>query len=301
MKPDNIKRRKGQRRPANYYRDWERKKKLKAKHFKANLKKVKKWVNKNMKGVLGSPCLCAALMLWVMMKRYGFSLRGMVGELYFRPGACKIVGLDWYPSKSWLHKWLGRLPLDVLDKLILLTAGKDAFGTLSVDSSHHRFNRYVLTENAKHGKVWAHDTVKHHALISPNGKVVASVVTKGTTGDSPILEQLCAKISKGSGYFLGDAAYCSENNCMIAKSVGRDPCFPPKSNYLGKGMGPWADMIRWRKEHPGTFYKVYGQRNTVESCFGAIKGRFVYCVRSVTLEMQKRELAVVSICRNIYA
>ena len=75
----------------------------------------------------------------------------------------------------------------------------------------------------------------------------------------------------------------------------------PKSNHLGRGMSPWASMIRWHREHPGRFYKVYGQRNTVESCFGAIKGRLVYRVRPVTLKMQRLELAVVAICRNIYA
>ena len=239
-------------------------------------------------------------MLW-MMKRYNFSLREMAGELRFRPGALKIVGPDWYPAKSWPHKWPGRLPPGMLDELILLTVGEDAFGTLSVDSSRHRFNRYVLADDTKRGKKWVHDTIKHHALISPGGKVVSLAVTGGAAGDSPMLAKLCAKTPRGRGYLLGDGAYCSEDNCDLAVSLGRAPCFEPKSNYLGKGMNPWAEMVRWRREHPGRFYKVYGQRNTIESCFGAIKGRFAYCVRSVTFEMQRRELAIVSICRNIYA
>ena len=39
----------------------------------------------------------------------------------------------------------------------------------------------------------------------------------------------------------------------------------------------------------------------VEAALSAIKGRFAYCVRSVTIPVQERELAVVSTCRNIGA
>ena len=74
---------------------------------------------------------------------------------------------------------------------------------------------------------------------------------------------------------------------------------PAKENYLGNGNSPWAKMIRWQREHPGSFYRTYRKRNTVESCFSAIKNRFNFRVRSVTLEMQKRELAIMSICRNL--
>ena len=60
-------------------------------------------------------------------------------------------------------------------------------------------------------------------------------------------------------------------------------------------------MVRLWREHPGRFYKVYLTRSSIEACFSAIKGRFTYCVRSVTPEMQKRELAIMTICRNINA
>ena len=60
-------------------------------------------------------------------------------------------------------------------------------------------------------------------------------------------------------------------------------------------------MVKMWKEHSGRFYKAYKARTTVEAAFSAIKGRFAYCVRSVTIPMQERELAIVSICRNIGA
>ena len=63
--------------------------------------------------------------------------------------------------------------------------------------------------------------------------------------------------------------------------------------YLGNGNSPWAKMIRWQREHPGIFCRTYRKRNTIERCFSAIKDRFNFRVRSVTLEMQKRELAII--------
>ena len=216
------------------------------------------------------------------------------------------------------------------DDLILFTAGDDAYGSFSVDSSHHRFNRYRLvdhpgderranqrgrtrmteagkkatrgkTAGAPSGKRWVNDTCKHHVLTSPNGKVLASVVTGGDASDAVVFTKLCSGIPKGSGNATEDRAYCSEENCTLAVQVGREPDFEPKKSYRGNEMRAWAKMVRLWKAHPGRFYKVYRTRSGIKACFSAIKGRFAYCVRSVTLEMQKRELAIVPICRNTHA
>ena len=200
--------------------------------------------------------------------------------------------------------------LTIYDRLICPKPPKHvpAYGTFSVDSSHHRFNRYTLVEYTKKSKGqedtiteerWVADTCKHHALISPDGMVLASIVTDRDTADSTVFAKLCAKLPKGSGIALGDSAYCSSDNCDVAVATGRDPFFEPKKNYTGKGTNTWAKMVRFWKEHPGRFYKVYKARTTVEAAFSAIKCH--YCVRSVTPHMQERELAIVSICRNIGA
>ena len=143
------------------------------------------------------------------------------------------------------------------------------------------------TAGAPSGKMWVNDTCKHHALTSPNGKVLASVMTDGDASDAVVFAELCYKIPKGSGNALGDRVYCSEDNCTLAVQAGREPYFEPKKSYRGNGMSAWAKMVRLWKEHPGRFYKVYLTRSSIKSCFSAIKGRFAYCVRSVTLEMQK--------------
>ena len=48
--------------------------------------------------------------------------------------------MDHVPSKSWLHKWMKRIPVDLLDSLLGFTAGGDARRTLSVDSTRYTFN-----------------------------------------------------------------------------------------------------------------------------------------------------------------
>ena len=149
-----------------------------------------------------------------------------------------------------------KLPTELLDDLILFTAGKAAYGTFSVDSSHHRFNRYTLVEYTKKSKGqedtnteerWVADTCEHHALISPDGIVLASIVTDRDTADSTVFAKLCAKLPKGSGVALGDSAYCSSDNCDAVVATGRDPFFEPKKNYTGKGptLGPrWSGFGR---------------------------------------------------------
>ena len=142
------------------------------------------------------------------------------------------------------------------------------------------------------------NTCKRHALISPDGMVLASIVTDRDTADSIIFAKLCAKLPKGRGIAPGDDTYCSSDNCEAAVAAGRDPFFEPK-NHTGKGTDTWAGMVRFWKEHPGRFYAVCKTRTAIKAAFSAIRQH--HRVRSVTPRMQERELATVSICRNIGA
>ena len=232
MKPDSKKRRKKPRRQDGYFGDWERV--LKAKKLKREFKKIRAWIDRYLKDRPEYRHLKSVMMLWIMMKRYGLSIRGMIDELHFGRGALKIACLKQARSKSWLHKWMRRLPMEMLDDLILFTAGDEACGSFSVDSTRHRFNRYRLVEHpgderranqrrrthmteaerkatrgktagAPPGKRWVSDTCKHHVLTSPNGRVLASVVTDGDASDSVVLAELCSGIPKGSGNTMGTA------------------------------------------------------------------------------------------------
>ena len=135
------------------------------------------------------------------------------------------------------HKWMKRIPVDLLDSLLRFTGG-DARGTLSVDSTRYTFNRHVLVEDARRGKFYRKATVKHHTLITDSGRIVA--VTDGNAGDSPALARLCARAPRGKGYLLGDSAYCFRGDCRLAASIGRQPCFRPEKGFVARGMGEWG-------------------------------------------------------------
>lgn len=42
-------------------------------------------------------------------------------------------------------------------------------------------------------------------------------------------------------------------------------------NHTGHGLGARANMIRWERDEPGSFYKKYGMCNLVESGFSSLK------------------------------
>lgn len=58
-------------------------------------------------------------------------------------------------------------------------------------------------------------------------------------------------------------------------------------------------MLAWCRDRPGWFCGTYGRRNTIKICIPAIKDRFNSRLRSVTLEMQRHEIAVMSTYWNL--
>ena len=91
--------------------------------------------------------------------------------------------------KSCLWWNVSRLPIGLLDELLVFTAGKEAHESLLADSSSYTYNRYVWKENVKGGR-WERLTVKHHDLLDLNCCIVASAVTDSDCADSQILKKL---------------------------------------------------------------------------------------------------------------
>lgn len=82
-------------------------------------------------------------------RRRFFPVRGqapITPQPHYRSGLRKAAGLKHVPLKPWLQKWLRRLPMGLLDRLILFTTGKAAYGSFPVDLTYHRFNRPVLVD-----------------------------------------------------------------------------------------------------------------------------------------------------------
>ena len=81
------------------------------------------------------------------------------------------------------------------------------------------------------------------------------------------------------GQLLEDSAYCNKTNCAAVSNTGRVPILMPKSNCVIKGFISYADMLRSREAHPGTFKKI-AKRGNVENTFSSAKRRFGNIVRA---------------------
>ena len=56
------------------------------------------------------------------------------------------------------------------DSVLIFITGHGVFETMSVDSTHYRFNRYEMVDGARRGLVYQKMAIKQHILISPKGR-----------------------------------------------------------------------------------------------------------------------------------
>ena len=233
-------------------------------------------------------------MLDIMTKRYGFSLRGTMSELRYGRDSRKAASPKRVPSKSLPRKLPKRAPVDLPGGLIPFAAGKAAYGPFSADSTHRRFNRYVPAKHAKGGK-WVADTRKRHVLVSPDGRAPAWWRPTGAALAPPRLRRPAQRCPTEAAPHR-EQRLLPPTNCEAAK--GRDPYFEPKKNHASNRAAAVAKMVKSWKERPGLFCRTCKAGTATGAAFSATKGRFAYCVRSVTIPMQERELAIAPICRN---
>ena len=133
-----------------------------------------------------------------------------------------------------------------------------------MDSSGFSISTYKDWTNAKYGNLSVKDFVKLHIIHTPHGKICAATVTKGDAHDSPMLPHMLNFLPPGTGDLRADSAYGSNENCDVIRETGRIPIISPKKNYVIKGSGARADMLRSLEAHLGTFYKKLSIRNNVE-------------------------------------
>ena len=223
-----------------YYMNYEARRRNSGNVARIKHKKVRRIVNKFIKKHPEYRNLGVYLMVALLMIQHNQSYRGMVDVFNYYKIIRKKLGFSHTPSKSCLWPNVSKLPIGLLDKLLVFTAGKEAQETLLVDSSSYTYNRYVWKESAKGGR-WERLTVKHHTLITLSGCIVASIVTDGNCDDSPILKKLTKKAPEGCGYLLADRKYCCKENCTEAIRIGRLPCIRPPKSHTGHGLGAWSN------------------------------------------------------------
>ena len=179
--------------------------------------------------------------------------------------------------------------------------GDEAKGDLLTDSSGYSMGLHEDWQNAKYGNISVRQFCKMHIIHTPHGKICAATVTRGHVHDSPQLRKMTRFLPHGGGYLVGDSAYIGKKNCQAVKDTERRPIMRLKSNTREKGFNALSEMVRFCREHPGTFYKLVGIRNNVESVFSAMKERFGAVVRAVRERTQSIELLSMVICYNMVA
>ena len=83
---------------------------------------------------------------------------------------------------------------------------------------------------------------------------------------------------------FADAGYLSSRNCAAVQQAGGTPFIRPKKTWKGDAPGTarhrthrspaYQDMLDAFQRDPAVWLKAYGQRNRIESTFGAVKQRF---------------------------
>ncbi len=124
-------------------------------------------------------------------------------------------------------------------------------------------------------------------LVAPHGRIAACMVTLGIAHDSPIFQEMFARMPDGDGHVMLDSAYDACANCRMIYDSGRKPVIWPRRNHIAKGFNPRAEMLRWFRRDQEGFEKVYHQRSLVESVFSSMKEKFVSVVAAKTLPMQR--------------
>ena len=230
------------------------------------------------------------------------SLRGHVTYMREHPGSVNTYGINKVPSKSGLYTWVKHFS-DMnsgIQKILCRMASKDAYGSLAGDASGFSVLKREDWEDAKKGLISRREFDKLHLLMAPHGMIVACKVTRGRALDSPIFYEMYTRcIPDGHGHVMLDAAYPSQRNCEAIASSGRTPVICPKSNMKPKGFSALAKMLRWNRDSPKEFKKIYHQRSLVETVFSVIKKRFGENVRARLESVRSLLLTLKCICYNL--
>ena len=242
----------------------------------------------------------SAILVSVVKSEEKLSYWSLVKHFDKHPEDLKRCELPRKCSRSMYQLRISEIDPAVLQKILVWSAGNEAsHGTKITDSGGFSVSRYRDWYNAKYGDISVKLFAKVHIIHTLHGKICAAIVTPGEANDSPYLRKMIEMLPEGSGDVLADSAYGDKKNCQAIEDSGRRPIIDPKSNCVIKGFNARANMLRFREEHPRTFYNILRLRNNVESVISALKARFGGVVRALKDCTQSVELLSMCICYNM--
>jgi hypothetical protein len=154
--------------------------------------------------------------------------------------------------------------------------------------------------------------VKVHGIINADNLAVLSwELTTSSVADTVVLPALLDQVQHPVSELYADAGYLSSNNARVIRARGATPFIKPRSNTKGRPKPgekdlpgartseAFRDMIDSYQTEREAWMKRYGRRNTVESCWSAIKRRFGHAVGAATSRMRLIESALKLIVWNL--
>lgn len=135
---------------------------------------------------------------------------------------------------------------------------------------------------------------KLHLVVEttqPEKVILASALTAGSRGDSPLLIPLLEEIKQPIAEVSGDKGYPSRQNAQYIRDRGAKPFLMPKDNATPRAHGhlAWREMVLERRQNPIEFEKHYHRRSNNESVNSTWKKWFGEALRSKKRWNQRRE------------
>lgn len=118
---------------------------------------------------------------------------------------------------------------------------------------------------------------KLHIMYTLHGMACATAVTPAKANDSPHRHLMMYTLPGDRG-ILTDAAYGCVKNCNTISSSWR-AVINSKLNTMIKGFNARAELLKFRKGRPGTFYRILHLWNNVKECLLVHEGT-VWCGRA---------------------
>jgi len=154
--------------------------------------------------------------------------------------------------------------------------------------------------------------VKVHGLINADNLAILSwELTGASVSDTRVLPTLLDAVRVPVREVYADAGYLSSKNAQAIQARGATPFIRPRSNTKGRPKPgekdlpgqrtseAFRDMIDSYQKQNYVWMRKYGRRNTIESCWSAIKRRFGHAVSASTARMRLIESALKLIVWNL--
>ncbi len=207
------------------------------------------------------------------------------------------------PHFTTLQKFFDRIPRYVFDFLIAKTYElfNSEVANVAIDSTGYDLERSSYYYVQRVDKVVKRRRYMKHIVSVDTDKqaVICSIGRKSNVNDNRVFKPI-AKKTRGIikiGNLTADKGFDSEENHRYAnEELGANTIIPLRNNVSKyKTQGTYRKKLR--RNFP---FKLYHQREKIETVNFVEKNRFGNGLRSRLLRMQRKEMVLVDIVYNIY-